>query len=581
MAINFTDSPVNGATITEGSTTFTYDSAKGVWNRVVEASAISVYATLANLPLSDVSDDTIARVLDTDKLYIWNGTGWYYLPPTNENPTITTGGDATYALAADGSATVVTLEANDPEGFDIVWSYVVTAGSLGSTATVTQNNNVFTITPSIVEADAGEFSLTFTASDGVNLATSASAFTLAFVGDWTLATQQAKIQASDLQAGDSFGDSVSLSSDGNTAIVGARYEDTGGAEAGSAYIFTRSGSTWTEQAKIQASDKEAGDYFGDSVAISGDGNTAIVAAQFEDTGAADAGAAYIFTRSGSTWTEQAKIQASDKEALDYFGYSVFISGDGNTVAVGAPFEDTSVGSAYIFTRSGSTWTEQAKIQASDKEASDRFGISVSMSGDGNTVIAGAYKEDTGGSDTGAAYIFTRSGSTWTEQAKIQASDKEATDRFGYSVSISGDGNTAVVGAYLEDTGADRAGSAYIFTRSGSTWTEQAKIQASDKEAVDFFGGSVAISGDGNTVAVGSEGEDTGGANAGAAYIFTRSGSTWTEQAKIQASDKESLDYVGKTGSVSVSSDGNTVIVGAVGEDTGAADAGAAYIFVAG
>ena len=142
---------------------------------------ILVYSSLSSLPLSNVAEDTIARTLDTDKLYIWNGTGWYYLPPTNTNPTITTGGAAAYELSTDGISTVITLQANDPEGFAIIWNYAVTTGSLGSTATVSQADNVFTITPSTDAANAGTFTITFTASDGVNLATSASQFSLSFI----------------------------------------------------------------------------------------------------------------------------------------------------------------------------------------------------------------------------------------------------------------------------------------------------------------------------------------------------------------------------------------------------------------
>ena len=402
-------------------------------------------------------------------------------------------------------------------------------------------------------------------------------------GDWSLATQQAKIQASDKQAYDYFGESVSISEDGNTAIVGAYYEDTGGNDAGAAYIFVRSGSTWTEQAKIMASDRQAGDLFGTSVSISGDGNTAIVGARGEDTGGNLAGAAYIFVRSGSTWAQQAKIQASDVQAGDKSGNSVSISIDGNTAIVGAyqKVDGTWMGAAYIFVRSGSTWAQQAKIEASDKERADTFGASVSISGDGNTAIVGAYGEDTGGSSAGAAYIFVRSGSTWTEQAKIMASDRQAGDLFGTSVSISEDGNTAIVGAYYEDTGGNDAGAAYIFVRSGSTWTEQVKIQASDKEAGDLLGISVSISGDGNIAIVGARGRDItpAASDAGAAYIFVRSGSTWTEQVKIQSSDIEAGDLLGY--SVSISGDGNTVIVVAISEDTGGDIAGAAYIFVAG
>jgi hypothetical protein len=262
--------------------------------------------------------------------------------------------------------------------------------------------------------------------------------------------EQAKIQASDKQGSDFFG-TVAISENGNTAIVGVSSPITGHA-AGAAYIFTRSGTSWTQQQKIQASDKQQDDYFGSSVSISSDGNTALVGASSEDTGGSAAGAAYIFTRSGTSWTQRAKIQASDKQQHDFFGNSVSISSDGNTALVGATYEDTggtNAGAAYIFARSGTTWSQQAKIQASDKQQNDVFGFSVSISSDGNTALVGAaYK----GGYAGAAYIFTRSGTSWTQRAKIQASDKQGSDLFGYSASISGDGNTALVGAIYEDTG---------------------------------------------------------------------------------------------------------------------------------
>jgi len=341
-----------------------------------------------------------------------------------------------------------------------------------------------------------------------------------------------KIQASDKSPLDEFGYSVAISSDGNTVIVGA-VEYSGFSSA--AYIFTWSetSSSWSEQQKIQASDKQAYDQFGESVAISSDGNTAIVGASHEDTGGGNAGAAYIFTWSetSSSWSEQQKIQASDKQAYDYFGGSVSISGDGNTVIVGARYEDSKFwsesGAAYIFTWSetSSNWSEQQKIQASDNQQGDHFGYSVAISGDGNTAIVGARGE--GG--TGAAYIFTWSGTSWDEQDIIHASDKQAGDGFGNSVSISEDGNTAIVGANYEDAvvGTNTitdTGAAYIFTRSGTSWTQQNKIRASDKQAYDHFGsfdknGGVAISGDGNTAIVGASHEDTGGTNAGAAYIY--------------------------------------------------------------
>ena len=395
--------------------------------------------------------------------------------------------------------------------------------------------------------------------------------------------QQGKIQASDAQATDEFGYSVSISGDGNTAIIGAYQEDDTGFvyEAGAAYIFTRSGGTWTQQQKIQASDRQVGDRFGHSVSLSSDGNTAIIGAYREDTGGSEAGAAYVFTLSGGTWTQQQKIQASDIQAVDYFGYSVSLSSDGNTALIGAYREDTggsNAGAAYIFTRSGGTWTQQQKIQASDKQADVRFGYSVSLSSDGNTAIIGAYQEDTGGNNAGAAYVFTLSGGTWTQQQKIQASDAQAYDEFGHSVSLSSDGNTAIIGAYQEDdTGfVYEAGAAYIFTRSSGTWTQQQKIQASDIQAGDYFGYSVSLSSDGNTALIGAYREDTVDTDAGAVYVFTLSGGTWTQQQKIQASDAQASDNFGY--SVSLSSDGNTAIIGAYREDTVDTDAGAAYIF---
>jgi len=533
------------------------------------ASGTNVYTTIAELPLSGNDDGSLAFVSGNNRLYIWNGAGWFNIAMINTSPSITTGPDASYAFAVDGTPIVLTLVAEDPEGFPITWSYQVTTGSLGSTATVGQSDNVFTITPSTSEADIGAFGITFTASDGINLATAASSFSLSFGPNWSLTTQQQKIVASDIQANDNFGYSVAIS--GDTAVVGAHYEDTGATSAGSVYIFTRSGTTWTQQQKIQASDLQANDQFGISVSI--DGDTAVVGAWYEDTGGADAGSAYIFTRSGTTWTQQQKIQSSDIQAGDQCGYSVAISGD--TVVVGANREDTggsNAGAAYVFTRSGSTWTQQQKIQASDLQTTDQFGMSVAI--DGDTVVVAAYAEDTGGADAGSAYIFTRSGTTWTQQQKILSSDIEAYDYFGTSVSI--DGDTVVVTAQSEDTGDINAGAAYIFTRDGTTWTQQQKIQASDAEGSDSFGASVSI--DGDTIVVGAYGEDTGGANAGAAYVFTRSGTTWTQQQKIVASDAEASDQFGSSVSIS----GDTVVVGAYADDTGGTtDAGAAYIFVAG
>ena len=545
----------------------------------LKGSSISVYSTLANMPLSGIADDTLAKVTDTDKLYKWTGTGWYFLDPVNNDPTITTGGDATYALATDGTATVVTLEANDPEGFPITWSYVVTTGALGSTATVSQNNNVFTLTPSTVEANAGDFTLTFTASDGVNLSTSASEFTLAFAVDWTTGTQQAKLQSSDIQDTDQFGKDVSLSGDGNTAIVGTPGEDTGGYNAGAAYIFTRSGSTWTQQAKIQASDAQESDSFGHVTALSLDGNTAIVGAPNEDTGGSNAGAAYIFTRSGSTWTEQAKIQSFEKQAGDLFGLAVALSNDGNTAIVGAPGEDThgsNAGAGYAFVRSGTTWSSQGRLPQYYPAAGDNFGSATALSGDGNTAIVSTWWKS---GQEGTAYKLTRTGSTWAHAQEFHFPGHTANgfSRFGWACDISSDGTTIVVSSVLGGTG----GLVYIYTNTSNVQL-QATLQSLDIESNDSFGRDVSISSDGNTVVVGAIGEDDGAIGAvGATYIFTRDGTTWTQQKKLQHEGvRVSGDFFGY--SVAISDDSRTVISGAYNVDsTVDNNAGAAYILVAG
>jgi len=414
--------------------------------------------------------------------------------------------------------------------------------------------------------------------------TAAGAAVVGPLGTWITGTQQAKLQGSNTLTNDWFGSSVSLSIDGTLAIVGAYGEDTTAAASGAAYILARSGPTWTEQAILKASDAQLGDYFGWDAAISSDGNTAIVGAYDEDTGGSRAGAAYIFTRSGSTWTEQAKIQASNKGSGDNFGRATSISGDGNTVIVGARLEDTgaaNAGSAYIFTRSGSTWTQQAQIQPSVRASGGAFGTSVTISDDGNTAFVGPGDYET--NNGAGVYVFTRSGSTWTEEVRLKPSTTILGDNFGISISASSDGNTVIGGAYLNDTdGQTDAGAAYIFTRSGSTWTEEAMIQASDLTQHHHFGWAVSMSNDGNTVIVGARYEDDGtdaNRDTGAVYIFTRDGSTWTEQSKLTVSDPERDDNLGT--SVAISGDGNTVISGAPLEDTGGSASGAAYVFVAG
>ena len=375
-------------------------------------------------------------------------------------------------------------------------------------------------------------------------------------------------------ANDLFGSSVALS--GDTAIIGAYADDVGAnVNQGSAYVFTRSGTTWTQQARLIATDGTTGDFFGWSVALSGD--TAIIGANQDDVGAnVNQGSAYIFTRSGTNWTQQAQLTATGGAVDDNFGVSVALSGD--TAIVGAYVDDVGAnnnqGSAYVFTRSGTAWTQQAQLTATGGAASDFFGISVALSGD--TAIIGAYQDDVGANaDQGSASVFVRSpgGTTWTQQAQLTAAGGAVDDYFGFSVALSGD--TAIVGARLDDVGANaNQGSASVFTRSGTTWTQQAQLTAAGGAASDFFGFSVALSGD--TAIVGAYGNDVGAnPDQGSASVFTRSGTTWTQQAKLTATGGAAFEEFGSSVAIS----GDAAIVGTYLDDVGASsNQGSAWFF---
>jgi hypothetical protein len=337
--------------------------------------------------------------------------------------------------------------------------------------------------------------------------------------------QSAKLIPADGDSGDNFGISVGVSGDGSTAIIGAiRDEDSGGVEVGSAYVFSRPGGGW--QIKLAATDGDNVDRFGSSVGVSDDGTTAIIGADFdEDPNGTGAGSAYVFRRINGSWQEQAKLAASDGDSDDNFGSSISISGDGNTVVVGADFDRdvdaAEVGSVYVFTQGGGNWQQQAKLAASDGDNGDRFGSSVGVSSDGTTAIIGAdFDEDPNGRAAGSTYAFTRMSGGWQEQAKLAAGDGNSGDRFGSSVGVSNDGNTAVIGAFGDENPNGRAaGSAYVFTRVSGSWEEQAKLTADDGDRNDLFS-EVGVSGDGSTAIIGAAfDEDPNGRAAGSAYVF--------------------------------------------------------------
>jgi hypothetical protein len=393
-------------------------------------------------------------------------------------------------------------------------------------------------------------------------------------------SRQARLVAWDRALFDGFGNAVSLSADGNTALVGAYLATTpAGTNAGSAYVFVRSGNTWNQQFKLVEYDGAAQDWFGKAVSLSGDGNTAMVGSPFANTPTVtEAGSAYVFVRSGNIWGQQAKLMANDRAPIDSFGWAVSLSADGNTALVGAcsdttPEGGTAAGSAYVFVRSGVSWSQETHLEPPSSKAIDHFfGSDVSLSGDGKTALVGAPMDDTpAGTNAGSAYVFVRSGTNWSLQARLTANDGASRDYLGGAVSLSGDGNTALVGAYMATTPAGtNAGSAYVFVRSGANWTQQAKLAADSGAADDYFGWAVSLSQNGNTALVGAKHENTmAGEHAGSAYVFARSGTSWSQQAKLTAADGIRYDALGCA--VSLSGDGDTALIGTSGES--------AYVFV--
>jgi len=389
------------------------------------------------------------------------------------------------------------------------------------------------------------------------------------VGPVQAATQNEiqKLIASDGGIVDEFGDAVAV--DGNTAVIGARLDDDGGFDSGSAYVFTRSSGVWTEEQKLTASDAAANDFFGMRVAV--DGDTIVIGAEADDDDGASSGSAYVFVRNAGVWTEQQKLTASDAAEGDWFGSSVAV--DGDTAIIGAERADdngTNSGSAYVFTRNAGVWTEQQKLTASNGFDFDDFGNAVAM--DGDTAVIGARWGDNGGvfSDVGAAYVFTRNSGVWSEQQKLIASDGAFEDQFGVWVGL--DGDTAIIGAQWDDDSGSRSGSAYVFTRDAGVWTEQQKLTASDGAADDEFGASVAVSG--NVAVIGAKEDDDNGSSSGSAYLFARSAGVWTEQPKLIASDAAAFDEFGH----GVAIDEETVLVGAARDDDNNPASGSVYVF---
>ena len=371
-----------------------------------------------------------------------------------------------------------------------------------------------------------------------------------------------KVTASDGIPEDNFGYSVSIQ--GNYAIVGSPFADLiARPSQGAAYIFVRNGNNWSQQAKLIASDGNSEDVFGISVSI--DGDYAVIGAPLANIGGnIDQGAVYVFVRNGTVWTQQAKLVAADGAAQDRFGISAKISGSdiivGSLDDIGANVDQ---GSAYIFTRNGTAWTQQAKLVASDGAANDNFGSERGVSINGNYAVVGAALDDVGSvSNQGSAYVFFRTGTTWTQQAKLTAVDGVLDDRFGTAVDISG--SNIIIGAPRADIGTNTdQGAAYAFSRAGTTWNSAGKVTASTGASDMIFGVAVSISGSNMIVSAPSE-NTNGNSFQGSAYLFSRQNNQWIFQSKVVPSFGQPSQFFGNSVGIS----GGDAILGASLEDIG-------------
>lgn len=361
-----------------------------------------------------------------------------------------------------------------------------------------------------------------------------------------------------------FGSSVSVS--GDLVLIGARLNDDQDLNAGAAYVFAREGGAWLQQSKLLPTDGTFDQQFGFSVAV--DDRIAVVGAWHDGENGLYSGSAYVFAKTDDDWFQQAKLLAGDGDFLDEFGRRVAVSG--HTIAIAAGFDDdngANSGSVYIFVRRGKRWVEQAKLLPADGQPSDVFGSDVDM--DGDTVLIGAALDDDQGTDSGSAYVFVRSGSTWVQQTKILPGDGNQRARFGSSVSLAGD--MALIGAPEDDDNGIQSGSAYVFLRRHGVWTQQTKLLPSDGGRGDTFGTSVGLSN--NAAVIGAPLDSDRAISAGSAYLFVYSASEWKERGKILASDGGNSDNFG----ASVAVDYGTLVSSSPNNSQNGSNAGAAYV----
>jgi hypothetical protein len=346
---------------------------------------------------------------------------------------------------------------------------------------------------------------------------------------------------------------VATAIDGDTLVIGSNSTERGRLLAGAAYVFVRDGANWKLQAKLTPADPVAIHFFGWAVDVSGD--TIVVGGPGDNFAGTYSGAAYVYVRGGTAWTQQAKLIPAVTRAGDEFGTSVAIHG--NTIVVGANYHDDGAadgGAAFVFVRSGASWSQQAELLASDPSPRAWFGLSVAVHGD--RIAVGSIYDDARGTDAGATYLFARTGTSWSQQAKLVASDGGPGETFGFSIALQGD--RAVVGANAFESTNGAMGAAYVFDWDGIGWVESQKLTSQAAAGTGFHGFGVSVALSGETIAVGAHGDDQAGTNAGAVLIFERSDGNWTQSRRIMAEQPAAGAEFG----VTVALDGDYAVVGA-------------------
>ena len=519
--------------------------------------SMEVYDSVGALPTAGLTSGDQAFVesaggAGTSRLYISNGSGWYNVAVVNATPRLTLSSEGTIALASDGTATTITMTALDSDNANLTLS-LESGGDLFKFATVSRDSSVVTITPRSEDSATtlgydGSATLTFKATDGISIASVQNTFTLSFGADWSNTPSVNPYVVYGDVANMMWGNGASaVSSDGSYSAV---------CEYGLSKIeifYSSNLTTWALQQEIDGS--EAG------VSTSRSGNFgANKNVSLDDAGEriaiGDHGSdlVYIYKRTGTSWAFEAEITpGANSELYGQYGWSCALSGDGLYLVIG---DRTSTGDDYggqvsVWLRTGTNWARQAKF--SQPSSSSNYGNAVDISKNGDYVVAADWAYN---SDTGRAYIYKRSGTSWALEATLNAGNAGSGDRFGIQVAIDDDGDYAAVGAHYEDTGNTSAGLIYVFSRSGSTWSEQATLGPNVNAANNYFGQSFDISGDGNIIAGHRQNSSVYSID-----VFDRDGTSWTFRRNLAKIGTEAYSG-GLNGDVKFSRDGKVIVAGA-------------------